>query len=68
MYAHHMKFDRNLSGGFDLLHSGMSKTTKKITILYIVYVYYSSSTQTVVITTLMLGRSTLIFIIASNKE
>jgi hypothetical protein len=32
MYAHHMNFDRNLLGGFDLLHSGMSKTTKKITI------------------------------------
>jgi hypothetical protein len=68
MYARHMKFDRNLSGGFNLLHSGMSKTTKKITILYIVYVYYSSSTQTVVITTFILGRSTLIFIVTGNKE
>jgi len=68
MYAHHMKFDRNLLGGFDLLHSGMSKTTQKITILYVVYLYYSSSTQTVVITAFMLGRSTLIFIITSNKE
>ena len=68
MYAHHMKFDRNLLGGFDLLHSGMSKTTKKITILYIVDVYNSSSTQTAVITAFVLGRSTLIFIIISNEK
>ena len=65
---HHAMFDRNPFGGFDLLHSGMSKTTKKIHLPYIVYLYYSSSTQTSVITAFMPGGSTRIFIITTNEE
>jgi hypothetical protein len=63
-----MKFDRILLGDFDLLHSGMSKTTKKITLIYIVYMYYSSSTQTLIITAFMLGKSTLIVITTSKEK